>query len=495
MEEPRSETAQQEETIPETPSLTPEERFRIVRQIGAECLTDEELLGLFQHKARPIAYDGFEPSGRMHVAQAVLKARNVNLLTEAGCEFIFWVADYFALMNDKCGGNLEKIQVLGRYFIEVWKALGMDMGNVKFLWSSEVISSNPSYLLLAIDIARSFTVTRLKRCSRIMGRQDATDLTGAQIMYPCFQCADIFFLGADICQLGIDQRKVNVLAREYCTLKKKKFKPVILSHSMLAGLKQGQAKMSKSDPNSAIFVDDTEADVRSKINKAYCPPPPVVQDSPLFDWLKNLVLPVQHEFVVPRKPEDGGDIVYTSYEEVEADWIAEQLHPNDLKAGMALAVNRLIQPIRDHFISTPELRQLHQRVKQIAKENAKRAQASAAPAPVNDEQMRKQAEAKQAQQARQRMARERDRAPRWTPTAEQVEIIDEYVALFQRSGARERAAEIARLCSVEPRQIYVYLNNHRDALDEMVAHLSQLRLSEIQRVHDARSQPIVTSTN
>ena len=35
-------------------------------------------------------------------------------------------------------------------------------------------------------------------------------------MYPCMQCADIFFLKADVCQLGLDQRKVNVLAKEYC---------------------------------------------------------------------------------------------------------------------------------------------------------------------------------------------------------------------------------------------------------------------------------------
>lgn len=41
---------------------------------------------------------------------------------------------------------------------------------------------------------------------------------------------------ADICQLGLDQRKVNVLAREYCTKIKRKLKPVILSHEMLPGL-------------------------------------------------------------------------------------------------------------------------------------------------------------------------------------------------------------------------------------------------------------------
>lgn len=41
---------------------------------------------------------------------------------------------------------------------------------------------------------------------------------------------------ADICQLGLDQRKVNMLAREYCDDIKRKWKPVILSHRMMPGL-------------------------------------------------------------------------------------------------------------------------------------------------------------------------------------------------------------------------------------------------------------------
>ena len=42
----------------------------------------------------------------------------------------------------------------------------------------------------------------------------------------------MMLLQADICQLGMDQRKVNMLAREYCDVAepKIKFKPVILSH-------------------------------------------------------------------------------------------------------------------------------------------------------------------------------------------------------------------------------------------------------------------------
>lgn len=49
--------------------LTHEERFQLVRSIGEECITDDELRNLLAKKPNPISYDGFEPSGRMHIAQ------------------------------------------------------------------------------------------------------------------------------------------------------------------------------------------------------------------------------------------------------------------------------------------------------------------------------------------------------------------------------------------------------------------------------------------
>ena len=39
------------------------------------------------------------------------------------------------------GGDLEKIKTVGYYFIEVWKALGMNMDRVKFLWASDEINA------------------------------------------------------------------------------------------------------------------------------------------------------------------------------------------------------------------------------------------------------------------------------------------------------------------------------------------------------------------
>jgi tyrosyl-tRNA synthetase len=133
-----------------------------------------------------------------------MKAINVNKLTQAGFTFRFWVADWFALMNNKMGGDLVKIRKVGQYMIEVWKALGMDMEKVEFLWSADEINKrSDEYWNLVLDIARRNNLTRIKRflplrfisrCCQIMGRNESDDLSGAQIFYPCMQCADIFFL-------------------------------------------------------------------------------------------------------------------------------------------------------------------------------------------------------------------------------------------------------------------------------------------------------------
>jgi hypothetical protein len=57
--------------------------------------------------------------------------------------------------------------------------------------------------------------------------------------------------------------------REYAGDKKKRFKPIIISHHMLMGLKEGQEKMSKSDPDSAIFMEDSAEDIRRKVGSSY----------------------------------------------------------------------------------------------------------------------------------------------------------------------------------------------------------------------------------
>eukprot|EP00249_Psilotum_nudum_P004683 c18191_g1_i1 orf=176-1372(+) len=343
--------------------LTLDEKLRLVLSVGEECIQEDELRNLLEKKKDPVCYDGFEPSGRMHIAQGVMKALSVNKLTDAGCIVKIWVADWFAQLNNKMGGDLKKIRTIGRYMMEVWKAVGMRHDRVQFLWSSDEINSRAAeYWPLVMDIARRNKLPRITRCCQIMGRSEQDELTAAQIFYPCMQCADIFFLKADICQLGMDQRKVNMLAREYCDDIKRKNKPIILSHHMLSGLNKGQVKMSKSDPTSSIYMEDEEYEVQSKIKKAYCPPN-VVEENPCIEYIQYISLPWFGKFEVERKEEHGGNRTYTTIEELVEDYKSGALHPGDLKDALAKSLNKILQPVRDHFKNDAGARDLLRTVK------------------------------------------------------------------------------------------------------------------------------------
>uniref|UniRef100_A0A251ULQ1 tyrosine--tRNA ligase n=2 Tax=Helianthus annuus TaxID=4232 RepID=A0A251ULQ1_HELAN len=286
----------------------------------------------------------------MHIAQGVMKTINVNKLISAGCKVKIWIADWFAFLNNKMDADLEKIQTVGRYLIE-------------FLWSSEEITSRAhEYWPIVMDIAGRNKLSRIIRCCQAMGRRETHNLTPAQIFYPCMQWADIFFLKADICQLGMDQRKVNVLAREYCDDIKRKNKPIILSHHMLPGLKKGQEKMSKSDPSSAIFMEDEEADVIQKIDNAYCPPK-VVDKNPCLEYINYIVFPWFNEFRVERSAENGGEKTFTSFDELVADYEKGDVQPADLQPALSKALNRILQPVRDHFKTDENAKALFERVK------------------------------------------------------------------------------------------------------------------------------------
>ena len=49
--------------------MTLDEKFQLCRAVGEECIQESELRLLLEKKPNITAYDGFEPSGRMHIAQ------------------------------------------------------------------------------------------------------------------------------------------------------------------------------------------------------------------------------------------------------------------------------------------------------------------------------------------------------------------------------------------------------------------------------------------
>lgn len=100
------------------------------------------------------------------------------------------------------------------------------------------------------------------------------------------------------------------------------------------GMKEGQAKMSKSDPNSAIFMEDSREDVVRKIKLAYCPEI-IIADNPIIDYCKHILFPALGEMTIQRSEKNGGNVTYKTYADMEAAYSKGELHPGDLKPAVA----------------------------------------------------------------------------------------------------------------------------------------------------------------
>lgn len=350
-------------------------RYALIKGVGEEIITDKELRELVETNNKPIAYDGFEPSGMAHLPFGVFRPLLLKDLINAGVRFKLWLADWFGLINNKMGGDIEKIRKTGEYFIEVWKAAGIDTKKVDFIWASEQMDGD--YWLRTIEIARATTINRATRMLSIMGRVEGELNYVAQYFYPMMQTSDIFELDVDICQLGLDQRRANMLAREVAPKLGYK-KPVIVSHHMLMGLEgvktpdgydedkardiEISSKMSKSKPNTCIFVHDTEKQIKEKIRAAYCSPKDI-QNNPMLDYAKHLIFRAHNEFKIDRDLRYGGPLVYTHYKALEDDFRKGGIHPLDLKNAVAEYVNGMVDPVRTHFEKNKRANELYQFVK------------------------------------------------------------------------------------------------------------------------------------
>ncbi len=341
------------------PVLDLESRVRLVTEYAAEVVTLEELKELFRAKEHPRAYIGFEPSGRLHIGN-VITANMLRRLQQAGCHITVFLADWHALINDKFGGDLERIRACGAAQREAFLALGLDPAQTAFRWASE-FAGEAKYWERVVRAAKASSLSRVKRALTIMGRkEDEADVDSSKILYPAMQVADIFHMELDIAAGGMDQRKAPMLARDVCDKTGWK-KPVAVHTPLLGSLKGGErmdpveAKMSKSDPSSSITLHDTPPEILRKMQKAFCPK--AVEGNPVLEVYHYLLFePLGGgPLTVHREAKFGGDVAFSGYAELEAAYLGGTLHPGDLKAEAAARLADLSKPVRARFEGHPEL--------------------------------------------------------------------------------------------------------------------------------------------
>src|SRR3989338_5646561 len=97
--------------------MSAEERLELIKSVadGGELIGEDELRKMLESGKKLVAYDGFEPSGLAHIPFGLLRAENLKVMLRADIHFKLWLADYFAFINNKLGGDLDRIKKAGEY--------------------------------------------------------------------------------------------------------------------------------------------------------------------------------------------------------------------------------------------------------------------------------------------------------------------------------------------------------------------------------------------
>jgi len=353
-----------------------ENRIELVcRSPTEEVLTPEDLRQLLETEEHPIAYGGWEPSGLVHLGTGNVCAYKMKDFVEAGIHFKAYLSTWHAWLNDKLGGDLKLIRRAADLFRHSWIALGVPEDKVEFVYSDELYD-DLDYWAKTVIVAKNLSIARVTRTLEIAGRNETEARHVSDYLYTPMQVADIFHMKVKICQLGMDQRKANVVAREIGE-KIGCWKPVCVHHTYLQGLTKppvwpipkekereilSSIKMSKSKPETCIFIYDTPEEIGQKISKAFCPEK-TVEYNPVLEICKYIIFRERQSLTIDRPARFGGRLEFQSFKELAETYASGKLHPQDLKNAVAEELSQLLEPVRRYFENNKEAQECLQTVR------------------------------------------------------------------------------------------------------------------------------------
>lgn len=288
------------------------------------------------------------------------------------------LATWHAQVNDKFGGNIEKIRRCADYLRHCFVALKVDTTKVHIV-TAEDLMRRLEYWEKILRVAKNLTLARVRRSTDIMGRtEEEAAIDFSKLIYPLLQVTDIIDQKYEICLSGMDQRRAHVLAREVSDKMKLGWKPVGIHMPLLPGL-TGTArmdvasefsaqdlaidiKMSKSKPGDAIFIHDSTREIKRKMKNAYCPAGEV-ENNPILSYIRNILFTSDgYTLHIERAEKYGGQLSLTSADELESLYAAGAIHPLDLKEAAVKAFCDFLEPVRKYFDENPEAKKLYQEI-------------------------------------------------------------------------------------------------------------------------------------
>jgi tyrosyl-tRNA synthetase len=315
-----------------------EKKIELIKKNAVEIVTEQELRDILAKKKKPVVYCGYEPSGPMHLGHFVTITKLMDF-AKAGFKVKILLADVHAFLNRK--GSEADI----KREVENWRKTveSIDLDAEIVLGSS--FQFEKEYVLDLMRLSQGSTINRGLRSMQEIAR-DLENATISQLLYPLMQVLDIKYLGADVAQGGLEQRKVHMIGKDSVDVTGHKF--VAVHTPLITSLKGPGEKMSKSIPGSGIAVTDSYDEIKSTMKGAYCPEKKI-EDNPVLQIAKLIIFPRISTFKIKRPAKYGGNLELKSYDSLEQAYALGKIHPLDLKNTVTEYLEKIISPIRKNW--------------------------------------------------------------------------------------------------------------------------------------------------
>ncbi len=220
---------------------------------------------------KPVLVSGVQPTGKLHIGNYLGALKNFTDLQDSGdyrCHF--FIADLHSMTEpfDPKEKRRQVIELCADYL-----AAGLDPSQSVLFVQSEV----PAHSEFAWILNTITPMGELQRMTQFKDKslRQEENINAGLFAYPVLMAADILLYGARTVPVGDDQLQhlelTRTLARKFNAKFGKTFiepKGLLTKTPRVMSLKDPSKKMSKSQPEGCIFLDDEPDAIKAKVSRA-----------------------------------------------------------------------------------------------------------------------------------------------------------------------------------------------------------------------------------
>ncbi len=220
---------------------------------------------------KPVLVSGIKPEGHQHIGNYLGGLKNfVDLQNSGDYDCYFFLADLHSLTEDfEPKKKREQILELTAEYL----AVGLDQKR-STLFLQSLIPAHSELMWLLTTITSEGELRRMTQYKdKVLVKK--TEANTGLLMYPVLMAADIFLYDAAVVPVGEDQLQHLELARTLARKWNARFgetfiepKGLLTKTSRVMSLKDPAKKMSKSEPQGCLFLDNSPEEIKAKITHA-----------------------------------------------------------------------------------------------------------------------------------------------------------------------------------------------------------------------------------